>query len=580
MSRLLPMRPRAMCRDCCAHSVPAPPAGHGHMHTRADAHMRTTELCKLSRMRPSAAHCELRPELGATALPVFRLRERMASVLIRLSSLSLLCSPTATRCISHCWHCSRLLTKGDMDLRLLALLLLCSCRQGSTDLTTDAPGTPSPSTPAIQPAPTNSSQNGQGSLEKVEEEEEQQDKEKEKEKEARNCTAQQLSLEAKRVVGAAIMKLGLQLLENLKTGPEQPNVIISPLSISLALSQLALGAENETEHLLLKALKVEGLACYHQSLRGLLQHLRSSATKVATRIYLRPGFQVKRRFIQRSLRMYDSEPVPLAGVEEINQWVEKATDGHMTDILTSLPADLVILLINAVHFKGEWVARFDPNLTGKDRFYIDSKNIVHVQMMMAQKYPLSILMDSELGAQVARFPFKENMSLLVVMPMSGVVNVSSIAAKLNTSDLYARLPSEKTMKVKLPKFKLEYSQELDEALKSIGLGILFKAPNLSGISDSPLVVSSVLHKSSMELHEKGAEASAATAVLISRSIPSFSVNQPFLFALMDDVTQTPIFLGVITNPDPGATAMQNDDPEHITPPDHKEYDSSYRSAPK
>lgn len=56
-----------------------------------------------------------------------------------------------------------------------------------------------------------------------------------------SCIAQQLSPDARRAVGAAILKLGLQLLEKLKTGPEQPNVIISPLSISLALSQLALG---------------------------------------------------------------------------------------------------------------------------------------------------------------------------------------------------------------------------------------------------------------------------------------------------------------------------------------------------
>ncbi|KAG5843953.1 hypothetical protein ANANG_G00156360 [Anguilla anguilla] len=176
----------------------------------------------------------------------------------------------------------------------------------------------------------------------------------------------------------------------------------------------------------------------------------------------------------------------------------------MTDFLLTLPPNLVLMLINAVHFKGEWVARFDPALTAKDRFYIDSKNIVDVDMMVGHKYPLSLLMDGELGAQVASFPFKANMSLLVVMPMSGKVNVSAIAAKLNTSDLYARLPSEKAMQVKLPKFKLEYGQELEDALTSMGLGSLFSAPDLSGITDSPLVVSSVQHKSSMELHEEGA----------------------------------------------------------------------------
>ncbi|KAG9351619.1 hypothetical protein JZ751_022870 [Albula glossodonta] len=479
----------------------------------------------------------------------------------------------------------------NMDLHLLALLLLCLCRQGLTDLTTDAPGTPSPDTEVTTP-----SLKVEGSSEKMEEED--------GEEEGGSCTAQQLSPEAKREMGAAILKLGLQLLQNLKPEPERPNVIISPLSISLALSQLALGAANETEQLLLQSLRADALPCYHKSLHSLLQHLRRTAVKIATRIYLRPvelellagliteitkgggknstslRFEVKREFIQESLRTYDSEPVPLAGVEEINQWIEKATEGHMTDFLSSLPADLVVMLLNAVYFKGEWVARFDPSFTAKDRFYIDSKNIVYVDMMQGQRYPLSLLIDNELSAQVARFPFKKNMSLLVVMPLSGEVNVSTLATKLNTSDLYARLPSEAAMHVKLPKFKLEYSQELEEALTSIGLGCLFSAPNLSRIADGLLVVSSVQHKSSIELHEEGAVASAATSVIISRSNPSFSVNQPFLFALMDDATQTPIFLGVITNPDPGATAMQNDEPEKMSPPGLKHLDNVDSNPPK
>lgn len=71
--------------------------------------------------------------------------------------------------------------------------------------------------------------------------------------------------------------------------------------------------------------------------------------------------------------------------------------------------------------------------------------------------------------QVASFPFQESMSLLVVMPFSGGVNVSSIAAKLNVSDLYSRLPKPRAVQVKVPKFKLEYEQELQEVLTKLGM---------------------------------------------------------------------------------------------------------------
>lgn len=88
-----------------------------------------------------------------------------------------------------------------------------------------------------------------------------------------------------------------------------------------------------------------------------------------------------------------------------------------------------------------------------------------------------------------------------------------------------------------------------------GLGELFSSPNLAGISEGPLLVSSVQHKSSIEINEEGAEASAATSVAVSRSNPSFTVNQPFFLALIDDATQTPLFLGIILNPNPSGAAV-------------------------
>lgn len=94
-----------------------------------------------------------------------------------------------------------------------------------------------------------------------------------------------------------------------------------------------------------------------------------------------------------------------------------------------------------------------------------------------------------------------------------------------------------------------------------GLGMLFSGPDLSRISEGPLVVSGVQHASSIELNEQGAEASAATSVTLVRTIPTFAVNMPFIFALVDDASYTPLFLGMVTNPNPGATAEQSDEPK-------------------
>lgn len=65
------------------------------------------------------------------------------------------------------------------------------------------------------------------------------------------------------------------------------------------------------------------------------------------------GFHPKQEFIDESQWLYDSEPAVLESLQQINDWVENATNGKMTDFLSSIPPNLLLMLINAVHFKGE-----------------------------------------------------------------------------------------------------------------------------------------------------------------------------------------------------------------------------------
>lgn len=56
----------------------------------------------------------------------------------------------------------------------------------------------------------------------------------------------------------------------------------------------------------------------------------------------------------------------------------------------------------------------------------------------------------------------------MVMPVSGQVDVASLTARLNISDLFHRMPKERAVQVKVPKFKLEYAQELQDVLAKLG----------------------------------------------------------------------------------------------------------------
>uniref|UniRef100_A0A3Q0R5N7 Serpin domain-containing protein n=1 Tax=Amphilophus citrinellus TaxID=61819 RepID=A0A3Q0R5N7_AMPCI len=375
------------------------------------------------------------------------------------------------------------------------------------------------------------------------------------ETEADSC-GETFSPEAHRAIGEATEQLGLQLLENLPVSPQQPNIILSPLSIAFALGQLTLGARNETEKLLLKTLHARGLACYHHALGSLVPHFSHTSLEVAARMYLRPGFKVKSSFVEDSLARYQSQPVPLVSVEEVNQWVENVTNGHIPNFLESVPHDVVLMLMNAVYFKGQWQTQFDPQATSKGEFYLDSQNFVSVDMMKSAQYPLRLMYDAKLEAQVTpRTNVISHLYVEINFPFKG----NTMLPKLNISDLYRSLPQEKPMQVNLPKVKLQYHQELQAALTNMGLGSLFSGPDLSGISDQPLTVTGVRHASTIELSEEGVEASATTVVTSMRSVSFFSVNSPFLFALVDDASLAPLFMGIVTNPAPD-NSMPNDDP--------------------
>ncbi|XP_014904050.1 alpha-2-antiplasmin [Poecilia latipinna] len=408
----------------------------------------------------------------------------------------------------------------------LFLLLLCLSRQGLTE-------EPATAAPEVSPVT-----------------------DEEEEKNVSNC-GRTFSHEEHRAIGGAIEQLGLKILEKLAISSQQPNVILSPLSLMFALAHLTLGSRNETEKLLLQSLQAHNQPCFHHILGSLVPHLTHRSLEVAARMYLRPGFEVKLSFVEESLARYRSRPFPLVSVDEVNQWVENVTNGNIPNFLESIPHDVVLMLINGVYFKGEWKTQFDPQVTSKGVFYLDSQNSVSVDMMKSAQYPLRLMNDPQLQAQVASFPFKGNTSFLVILPIG---NVSSVLPKLNISDLYSRLPQEKSMQVNVPKMKLQYRQELEEALTSMGLGSLFSGPDLSGISEQPLRVSSVRHATTMELSEEGVEASATTVVTAMRSISLFSVNSPFLFALVDDFSLAPLFMGIVTNPAPDNDPMPNDDP--------------------
>ncbi|XP_041054098.1 serpin peptidase inhibitor, clade F (alpha-2 antiplasmin, pigment epithelium derived factor), member 2b [Carcharodon carcharias] len=356
------------------------------------------------------------------------------------------------------------------------------------------------------------------------------------------------------LLGNAISEFGLDLFKEILQESSKPNIIISPLSIALGLAQLRLGSVNRTEKQIEKTLRFTSLNCSHYTLCTAINNFTRSALSIASSIYIKKGFHIKPEFIKDSAKFYNSQPQVLTGVSAkdtnmINSWVQQMTGRKIKTFLNEVPSNIVLLLLNAIHFKGLWQVQFDPRATSEDTFYKEDGSSKQVAMMQHPKYPISSFHDDDLQIEVARLSFKQNMSFIVVKPMvPGRLN--SIVSKLNITELLGHFFKARPMPVKMPKLNINFDTELRLALKSLGLGNLFTNPTLSKISSDPLFVSSVQHKATMELKEEGVEAAASTGIAVSRSFMQCNINRPFFFIIRDDISGIPIFLGTIKDPKP------------------------------
>ncbi|XP_066219582.1 alpha-2-antiplasmin [Saccopteryx leptura] len=361
-----------------------------------------------------------------------------------------------------------------------------------------------------------------------------------------------------------------------------PNLILSPLSVALALSHLALGAQNQTLQRLQQVLHADSEPCLPHLLSRLCQDLGPGAFRMAARMYLRKGFPIKEDFLKQSEHLFGAKAMNLMGrkgddLENINKWVKEATEGKIENFLSELSDDTVLLLLNAIHFQGFWKNKFDPSLTQRETFHLDEHFTVPVDMMQAHTYPLRWFLLEQPEIQVAHFPFKNNMSFVVIVPTYFGWNVSHVLANLSWDVLHQPLLRERPTKVRLPKLHLKYQLDLVAILSQLGLQELFQDPDLRGISDQGLVVSSVQHQSTMDLSEAGVEAAAATSSAMSRmSLSFFSVNRPFLFFILEDTTSLPLFVGSVRNPNPGA---QREHKEQQDSPDDRDSFQNQKGFP-
>ncbi|KAK1395728.1 hypothetical protein POM88_005591 [Heracleum sosnowskyi] len=253
--------------------------------------------------------------------------------------------------------------------------------------------------------------------------------------------------------------------------------------------------------------------------------------------------------------------------DSVNSWVEKETNGLINEILPSGSVDSLTRLVfaNALYFKGAWTDKFDASMTKDDEFHLLDGSSIQVPFMTSKKKQLISAFD---GFKVLELPYKRGgdrrqFSMYFFLPDAKdglprlVDEVGSVAGFLE------RHSPDQEVEVgdfRIPKFKISFGFEASEVLKELGLVLPFSrdGDGLTEMVDSAmgqkLYVSSIFHKSFIEVNEEGAEAAATSAAVFMPMCLQllnkidFVANHPFLFLIREDMTGVVQFIGQVHDP--------------------------------
>lgn len=358
-------------------------------------------------------------------------------------------------------------------------------------------------------------------------------------------------------------RFGFALMEELVAETEGENLFFSPLSASMALGMTLNGADGETFDQMRSTLGFGDLdqAAINESygtLMELLQELDPHVTfGIANSIWTKQGFPVREDFLQRVRTHFQAEVAEVdfadpATLARINGWVSERTNGTIDEILSSAPAGIVMFLLNAIYFQGDWRGAFDPTETTRRAFHRADGSTVQVHMMEREG---ELRHGGGPGFQIVELPYGGDAFVMdVVLPDDGTTP-EELAAGLDdaTWDEWTKTLATRPLLLEMPRFELEWEKTLNEPLKALGMVDAFTGSRADFSRLTPgggPWIDRVFQKSFVKVDEKGTEAAAATGVVAVESAPGLAVllRRPFLLAIRERLSGTVLFMGIVNDP--------------------------------
>lgn len=322
------------------------------------------------------------------------------------------------------------------------------------------------------------------------------------------------------------------------------NLIISPFSIFQLLSLTTNGAKGTTQEEMLETLQSENVTELNEINYSLLNLFKKFTTvEVANSIMSK--FEPLSSFSVIAEK-YEAPIEKLESAEQVNNWCNEKTHGKIPKIIEELDNDILMVLLNAVYFKGEWIHKFNNRSTELKTFYNFGKNEIQVNTMFQISH---FRYYEDLNIQVVELPFEsDEMSALIILPKSNI-DINNYINKiwnLENNDIKTIIKNLSYSKVKLelPKFELDFGLKLNEALKNLGIFTAFMDyADFSGLKkDGKIKIDEVIHKTYLKVFEEGTEAAAVTyggmsgsSAPVEEVIYEMKINRPFLFFLRSNM---------------------------------------------
>ena len=367
-------------------------------------------------------------------------------------------------------------------------------------------------------------------------------------------------------------QFGFTLFNEIRKTEGDKNLFISPPSVSIALVMMLNGAVSKTEHAMTQALQLQGMDSesintgYAQLRQALQAPDPDGALIIANSLWARQEVPFKADFLQRNARFFDAEISNLdfnspSALQTINQWVSTHTNGKIPKILDEIKPRTVLFLINTIYFKAAWQHQFDPERTFDGNFHLTTGDKKRVSMMATEGWNSYYPYYREDTFQAISLPYRDRqMSMYIFLP-DPESDLNTFLENVNTERWESWMSQFRKQRVLLvlPKFRFEYRTRLNDALKALGMGIMFNdEADFSRIAPSHpmgLFIDEVIHSTVIDVHEGGTEAAAATAGGLIIGAPQveyvkFIADRPFFYAIRDNKTKTVLFMGIVMEPPP------------------------------